>query len=182
MHSPTSIFRAFVDYWIEASLSNCASTSSREVAIQPMEVRLPPLPLLALPPSIQRWHCQETVWTSRLPGMISQTRLPIHEQMRKVIRSARVPHYTFAVEVVCPKAIQLDSPSPIPLYVRTVPIASLSSDAVARAQRQTFRDGTTRRKRCAETRTSFVPSGHRLSARRYGCRQTRMRRRWMWGR
>jgi len=135
--SPTSILCAFVDYWLEASLSNRASPSSREIAIYPLTVRHHPLPIVIHPPDvpIHRWTCRKTVHSQRLlPGQ-NHPRLFLADKLTKTLCSPKLPHYTFGVEVVCPKTTQLDSLSPMPLYVRTAPFHELSSDVLAQRSR-----------------------------------------------
>ncbi|KAK4446391.1 hypothetical protein QBC34DRAFT_440901 [Podospora aff. communis PSN243] len=135
--SPTSTLRAFVDYWLEASLSNRASPSSRELAILPLTVRHHPLPIVIHPPDfpIHRWTCTKTVRTQRLLSGQSHSRLFLADTLTKTLCGSTVPHYTFGVEVFCPRTIQLDSPSPMPLYVRTAPFHHLSSDVLAQRSR-----------------------------------------------
>jgi hypothetical protein len=50
------------------------------------------------------------------------------DKLTKVLCGQTVPQFTFGVEVLCPKTIQLDSPNPMPLYVRTVPYHDQSSE------------------------------------------------------
>ncbi|KAK0657866.1 hypothetical protein B0T16DRAFT_453287 [Cercophora newfieldiana] len=135
--SAASTLRAFVDYWLEASLSNRASPSSREIAIHPITVRHHALPIVIHPPdvSLHRWTCTKTVRSqSLLPGQ-THPRLFLADKLTKTLCGGQLPHYTFGVEVVCPKTVQLGSPNPMPLYVRTAPFHELSSDVLAQRSR-----------------------------------------------
>lgn len=133
--SPTSVFRAFVDYWLEASLSNRASPSARDVAVQPIRVEHPPLPLVLPPPEVHFWSCQKTVRSQRLlPGM-ELSRLYLADRVTRTLQALRVPHYTFRVDVAYPHMIQLDAASPVPLYIRATPLHEHSSEVLGQRSR-----------------------------------------------
>jgi len=133
--SPTSVFRAFVDYWLEASLSNRASPSARDIAIQPIRMEYPPLPLVIPPPEVHFWSCEKTIRSQRLlPGM-ELPRLYLADRITRTLQAPRVPHYTFRVDVACPHMIQLDVASPVSLYIRTVPLHENSSAILGQRSR-----------------------------------------------
>ena len=153
---PTSTLRAYVDYWIEASLSNRASPSARDMAICPLVVTLPRLPIIILPPSSRREHkTQYLRWTAThtvsnqylLPGMENHhpaRRTAISNAVYRVLASHSTvatattkssPRYTFQIEITTQRTIQLNVPSPVAFYIRTLPVPGQSSPVLAQRSR-----------------------------------------------
>lgn len=148
IRSGRSTLRAFVDYWLEASLSDHASPGwRRTTAIQPLTVHHPAPPPLSLPPSLTTTTYRRTVHSPLLLAPVlppSQTlasklgsirRRPSRPSLAshpapppdKLAKTDDNPHQTFTISLLTPRSLQLDAPTPLPLYLRTAPIPALSS-------------------------------------------------------
>ncbi|KAK5656955.1 hypothetical protein OQA88_3477 [Cercophora sp. LCS_1] len=130
----TSTCRAFVDYWIEASLSNRNLNSPRDVAICPIVIRQHPLPLFEPFPDLGTWTCLKTIRSQRLlPGM-ERGRLFLADRLSRTLNAGSVPRFVFEMKVRMPTIVQLDA-GLVPFYVSAFARHDLSSEVLGQRGR-----------------------------------------------
>lgn len=76
-------------------LSSLASPSARDVAVLPIHVQQPLLPLVLPPPEVHFWSCQKTVPSQRLLPGRELSRLFLADRLSCSISAPGIPHYTF---------------------------------------------------------------------------------------
>lgn len=114
-----------VEYSLQARLhytiggSHKVHTAAFPIKIQQAVDEAPPAYELVERSSLEVWVLSQRL----LPGM-DKAELSLLQQTQKFLGSSKVPLFQYKITVSLPGTIQLDSPEPIPLIMKVVPIPS----------------------------------------------------------
>ncbi len=121
-------FEAFVEYFLEAEL--IVGNSRKATATLPFQMRATSTltPIRDFKPSGRPVRC--TASSQRLiPGM-EDAELSFKQKAQKFFGSSAVPRFNFAAQVSAPTIIQLEHPTPIPLFVRVLQDKATTSEVI----------------------------------------------------
>lgn len=128
----SSSLEAFVEYYLEAKLYVYHENRAREecFATLPVSLRmLQPGPPIA-DFNVRSQDCfkwDKFISHHLVPGC-EDMRLSSHQKLRRFFHSRQVPHLTVKYEVEAPGVIQLGHSTPIPFFLRAIPIWSSTSE------------------------------------------------------
>lgn len=118
----------FVEYYLESVLRYGRGGSYETCkATFPVSLQHPSSGPKSPSAELQRCTFQHTVRTQRLlPGM-EHAELTFKQKTQKIFQSSKVPTFGYSIAVLCPRVIQLESPSPIPLVIHFYPNTGATS-------------------------------------------------------
>lgn len=121
----------FIEYYLEAVLtysyggSTVSRKATRPIVLCHTSIE-PPLTFY----EHQRYPKIFKVCSQRLTPGMEDARLSFGQKTQKFFRSSKVPTFSYTVDIVVPKKVQLDSPLPIPFTVRITSLPDESSESI----------------------------------------------------